>query len=129
MCSSDLFPSHDRCARGGISLALILAVLNEPSLSEYASLLLGYTFISVLMSGIVCGLGLPAVMNAFYHNPNEETQGFKGWYQRMCHKMNRKGFKYEVVENPNGTQTIRVYKDPSEKQSLEEHKTEDSDNF
>lgn len=115
--------------RGGISLALILAVLNEPSLSEYASLLLGYTFISVLMSGIVCGLGLPAVMNAFYHNPNEETQGFKGWYQRMCHKMNRKGFKYEVVENPNGTQTIRVYKDPSEKQSLEEHKTEDSDNF
>ena len=94
--------------RGGISLALILAVLNEPILSPYASLLLGYTFISVLVSGVVCGLGLPAVMNAFYHNPNENTTGFKGWYQRMCHKMNRKGFKYEVIDNPNGTQTIRV---------------------
>ena len=95
--------------RGGISLALILAVLNEPSLKDYASIILGYTFISVLMSGVVCGLGLPAVMNAFYHNPNEETKGFKGWYQRQCHKLNRKGFKYEVIDNPNGTQTIRVY--------------------
>ena len=54
-------------------------------------------------------LGLPAVMNAFYHNPNEETKGFKGWYQRQCHKLNRKGFKYEVIDNDNGTQTIRVY--------------------
>lgn len=53
-------------------------------------------------------LGIPAVMNAFYHNPNENTTGFKGWYQRQCHKMNRKGFKYEVIDNPNGTQTIRV---------------------
>lgn len=61
------------------------------------------------MSGVVCGLGLPAVMNAFYHNPNEETKGFKGWYQRQCHKLNRKGFKYEVIDNANGTQTIRVY--------------------
>ena len=95
--------------RGGISLALILAVLNEPSLKDYASIILGYTYISVLMSGVVCGLGLPAVMNAFYHNPDEETKGFKGWYQRQCHKMNRKGFKYEVIDNDNGTQTIRVY--------------------
>ena len=79
--------------RGGISLALILAVANVPELSQYSSILIGYTFISVLLSGIVCGLGLPAVMNAFYYNPSEEKQGFKGWYQRMCNKMNRKGFK------------------------------------
>ena len=51
--------------RGGISLALILAVANIPQLREYSSILIGYTFISVLLSGVVCGLGLPAVMNAF----------------------------------------------------------------
>ena len=49
---------------------------------------------------------LPAVMNAFYHNPNEETQGFKGWYQRMCHKMNRKGFQYIVGEDAFGNENI-----------------------
>lgn len=61
------------------------------------------------MSGLVCGLGLPAVMNAFYYNPNEETRGFKGWYQRMCHKMNRKGFQYIVGEDIHGNETITVY--------------------
>ena len=95
--------------RGGISLALILAVANVPELSEYSSILIGYTFIAVLLSGLVCGLGLPAVMNAFYYNPNEETTGFKGWYQRMCHKMNRKGFQYIVGEDANGNETITVY--------------------
>lgn len=99
--------------RGGISLALILAVANVPELSAYSSILIGYTFISVLLSGIVCGLGLPAVMNAFYHNPNEETQGFKGWYQRMCHKMNRKGFQYIVGEDAFGNENITVYKPES----------------
>ena len=95
--------------RGGISLALILAVANIPQLSEYSSILIGYTFISVLLSGLVCGLGLPAVMNAFYYNPNEQTTGFKGWNQRMCHKMNRKGFQYIVGEDVNGQETITVY--------------------
>lgn len=95
--------------RGGISLALILAVANVPQLREYSSILIGYTFISVLMSGVVCGLGLPAVMNAFYYNPNEETTGFKGWYQRLCHKMNRKGFKYIVGEDAYGNETITIY--------------------
>ena len=95
--------------RGGISLSLILAVANIPQLSEYSSILIGYTFISVLLSGLVCGLGLPAVMNAFYYNPNEQTTGFKGWYQRMCHKMNRKGFQYIVGEDVNGQETITVY--------------------
>ncbi|MEB3753708.1 cation:proton antiporter [Acinetobacter sp. MD2(2019)] len=95
--------------RGGISLALILAVANHPTLSPYSSILIGYTFISVLMSGLVCGLGLPAVMNAFYYNPNEETTGFKGWYQRLCHKMNRTGIKYIVGEDAQGQETILVY--------------------
>ena len=95
--------------RGGISLALILAVANVPELSKYSSILIGYTFISVLLSGIVCGLGLPAVMNAFYYNPSEEKQGFKGWYQRMCNKMNRKGFKYIVGEDAYGNETIVIY--------------------
>ncbi len=95
--------------RGGISLALILAVANVPELSQYSSILIGYTFISVLLSGIVCGLGLPAVMNAFYYNPSEEKQGFKGWYQRMCNKMNRKGFKYIVGEDAYGNETIIIY--------------------
>lgn len=95
--------------RGGISLALILAVANIPQLSEYSSILIGYTFISVLLSGLVCGLGLPAVMNAFYYNPNEETEGFKGWYQRLCHKMNRKGFQYIVGEDATGNETITIY--------------------
>ncbi|MFT4020106.1 MAG: cation:proton antiporter [Acinetobacter sp.] len=95
--------------RGGISLALILAVSNHPILSPYSSILIGYTFISVLLSGVVCGLGLPAVMNAFYYNPNEEKTGFKGWYQRMCHKMNRKGIKYIVGEDAQGNETISIY--------------------
>lgn len=96
--------------RGGISLALILAVANIPQLSEYSSILIGYTFISVLLSGLVCGLGLPAVMNVFYYNPNEAKTGFKGWYQRMCHKMNRKGFQYIVGEDEYGNEVISVYK-------------------
>ncbi|MDW4677733.1 sodium:proton antiporter, partial [Escherichia coli] len=75
----------------------------------YSSILVGYTFIVVLLSGVVCGLGLPAVMNAFYYNPNEETQGFKGWYQRMCHKMNRKGFRYIVGEDAKGNETITIF--------------------
>ncbi|MHA3053960.1 sodium:proton antiporter [Acinetobacter sp. ANC 4633] len=95
--------------RGALSLALILAVANHPTLSPYSSILIGYTFITVLLSGVVCGLGLPAVMNAFYYNPHEETEGFKGWYQRLCHKMNRKGVKYIVGEDSNGNETITVY--------------------
>lgn len=96
--------------RGGISLALILAVANIPELREFSSILIGYTFISVLLSGVVCGLGLPAVMNAFYYNPNEEKTGFKGWYQRMCHRMNRRGFLYIVGEDAQGNETISIYK-------------------
>ncbi|MFV5492115.1 sodium:proton antiporter [Acinetobacter sp. ASP199] len=99
--------------RGGISLALILAVANVPQLEEYSSILVGYTFIVVLLSGVVCGLGLPAVMNAFYYNPNEEKEGWKGWYQRMCHKMNRKGFQYIIGEDAHGNEIITVYKPES----------------
>lgn len=95
--------------RGGISLALVLAVANVPQLSEYSSILIGYTFIVVLLSGVVCGLGLPPVMNAFYFNPNEETTGFKGWYQRMCNKMNRSGVKYIVGEDAQGNEIISIY--------------------
>lgn len=95
--------------RGGISLALILAVANIPQLRQYSDILIGYTIIVVLLSGLVCGLGLPAVLNAFYHNPNEETEGFKGWYQRMCNKMNRKGYKYIVGEDQNGNEILSVY--------------------
>lgn len=95
--------------RGGISLALILAVANIPQLSAYSDILVGYTFIVVLLSGLVCGLGLPAVMNAFYYNPDEETQGFKGWYQRMCHKLNRQGFQYRVGVDIHGNETITVH--------------------
>lgn len=95
--------------RGGISLALILAVANFPALAPYSSILLGYTFICVLLSGLVCGLGLPAVLNAFYHNPQEEQQGFKGWYQRMCHKLNRTGEKYIVGQDAQGNETIAIY--------------------
>lgn len=95
--------------RGGISLALILAVANIPQLEAYSSILVGYTFIVVLLSGLVCGLGLPAVMNAFYYNPEEDTQGFKGWYQRMCHKLNRKGFQYIVGEDVKGNETITIF--------------------
>ena len=95
--------------RGGISLALILAVANIPALSPYSSILIGYTFISVLLSGVVCGLGLPAVMNAFYYNPNEETEGLKGFYQKLCHKMNRRGFQYIVGEDALGRETITIF--------------------
>lgn len=95
--------------RGAISLALVLAVINVPAIAPYASVVLGYTFISVLLSGVVCGLGLPSVMNAFYHNPNEPKEGFAGWYQNICHKMNRKGFKYSVASNALGDENISVY--------------------
>src|SRR5690606_14963379 len=74
-----------------------------------SSILIGYTFISVLLSGVICGLGLPAVMNAFYYNPNEATNGLKGLYQRICNKMNRRGFKYIVGEDSLGRETITIY--------------------
>ena len=95
--------------RGGISLALILAVANMPQLAKYSDILIGYTFICVLLSGLVCGLGLPGVMNAFYHNPNEPKTGFAGWYQRQCHKMNRSGLQYMVTEDAYGKENIIVY--------------------
>ena len=96
--------------RGGISLALILAVANMPQLAKYSDILIGYTFICVLLSGLVCGLGLPGVMNAFYHNPAEPTTGFAGWYQRMCHKIfNRSGMMYLVTEDAQGKEQIVVY--------------------
>ena len=95
--------------RGAISLALILSVANVPQLSAYSDILIGYTFIVVLLSGLVCGLGLPSVMNAFYYNADEQSTGFKGWYQRMCNKMNRKGVKYIVGEDANGNEIITIY--------------------
>ncbi|MEF9956508.1 MAG: sodium:proton antiporter [Acinetobacter sp.] len=107
--------------RGGISLALILAVANIPELSAYSSILVGYTFISVLLSGLVCGLGLPAVMNAFYHNPHQETEGLKGVYQRLCDKLNRRGFKYIVGEDSLGRETITIYNP----EILLDHKADD----
>ena len=91
------------------SLALILAVANMPQLAKYSDILIGYTFICVLLSGLVCGLGLPGVMNAFYHNPNEPKTGFAGWYQRQCHKMNRSGLQYMVTEDAYGKENIIVY--------------------
>lgn len=96
--------------RGGISLALILAVANMPPLAKYSDILIGYTFICVLLSGLVCGLGLPGVMNAFYYNPEEPKTGFAGWYQRMCHKVfNRSGMMYLVTEDAQGKEQIVVY--------------------
>lgn len=95
--------------RGGISLALILAVANMPAVSGYSDILIGYTFICVLLSGVVCGLGLPQVMNAFYYNPNEPKEGFAGWYQRMCYKLNRKGFQYIMDEDEQGNEIISIY--------------------
>lgn len=95
--------------RGGISLALILSVANVPQLQPYGGYLVGYTFIVVLLSGVVCGLGLPAVMNAFYHNPNAPTKGFEGWYQRLVNRLNRKGFKYVVGEDEKGQEVISLY--------------------
>lgn len=95
--------------RGAISLALILSVANVEVLQPYSSFLVGYTFISVLLSGVVCGLGLPAVMNAFYHNPNIVTTGFKGWYQQQVMRFNRKGYQYVVDEDALGNEVIRRY--------------------
>ncbi len=95
--------------RGGISLALILAVANVEQLQPYTNILIGYTFIVVLLSGVVCGLGLPAVINAFYHNENEHTQGFMGWYQKIINKLNRSGKKYILEEDEFGNQSIHLY--------------------
>lgn len=109
--------------RGGISLALILAVANVPQLAPYMNVLIGYTFIVVLLSGVVCGLGLPAVINAFYHNPNEPKTGFAGWYQRLMHKiMNRSDRLYVLNEDEFGNQTISLYNPtPKELEQLPEY--------
>src|SRR5690606_963256 len=64
--------------RGGISLALILAVASIPQLEAYISILVGYTFNLVFFSGRVLVYGLSAVMHGFYFYRCEETQGFKG---------------------------------------------------
>jgi monovalent cation:H+ antiporter, CPA1 family len=131
--------------RGGISLALILAVANMPALAKYSDILVGYTFICVLLSGVVCGLGLPEVLNAFYHNPNEPKAGFRGWYQRQCHRFNRSGVMYTIEERSDGSEYISVYNpiavataaaDPSEEIALTPEelkqkvdKLENPDNF
>lgn len=114
--------------RGAISLALVLAVCNTPELKPYANILIGYTFFSVLLSGVVCGLGLPGVINAFYHNPNAPTTGFSGWYQRMCNKLNTKGFKYTVTEDAVGNEMISIYTPNSASQATKED-SEHSDRF
>lgn len=98
--------------RGGISLALILAVANFDVLHPYSDILIGYAFICVLLSGVVCGLGLPQVMNAFYYNPDEPKTGFMGWYQRMCHRMNLRKVQYIIEEDSKGNEVISIY-DPS----------------
>ena len=95
--------------RGCISLALILAVINLPELANYTSFLLGYVFISVLLSGVVCGLGLPSVINAFYHNPDEPKAGFAGKYHQLCNMFNRKNFKYIVTHDKDGKEEISIY--------------------
>lgn len=100
--------------RGGISLALILAVANVPQLQPYTNILIGYTFIVVLLSGVVCGLGLPAVINAFYHNEHEHTKGFQGFYQKLMHKLNRSGKKYILKEDALGNQSIHLYSPKTE---------------
>ena len=105
--------------RGGISLALILAVANVPQLSAYTNILIGYTFIVVLLSGVVCGLGLPAVINAFYYNPDEPKTGFMGWYQGIIHKiMNRSDRLYIVQEDKDGNQIIALY-EPTQAEAQE----------
>ncbi|MDO4700830.1 MAG: cation:proton antiporter [Moraxella sp.] len=106
--------------RGGISLALILAVANVPQLSQYTNILIGYTFIVVLLSGVVCGLGLPAVINAFYYNPDEPKTGFMGWYQGVIHKiMNRSKRLYILQEDQDGNQVIALYEPtPKEREAL-----------
>lgn len=95
--------------RGAISLALILSVANVAELQPYGSFLVGYTFIVVLMSGVVSGLGLPAVMNAFYHNPNAPTTGLAGWYQQLVNRFNRKGYQYVISEDEAGNEVISRY--------------------
>ena len=95
--------------RGAISLALILSVATVAELQPYGSFLVGYTFIVVLMSGVVSGLGLPAVMNAFYHNPNAPTTGLAGWYQQLVNRFNRKGYQYVISEDEAGNEVISRY--------------------
>lgn len=98
--------------RGAISLALILSVSNVAQLQPYSGFLVGYTFIVVLMSGVISGLGLPAVMNAFYYNPDAPSKGFAGWYQRLCDRFNRKGYKYTILEDYDGNEVIQRYQPP-----------------
>ncbi len=106
--------------RGGISLALILAVANNPSIRDYNNVLIGYTFIVVLLSGVVCGLGLPSVINAFYHNPDAPSNGFMGWYQRQINRLNRSGQKYIIEEDAAGNQQIYVYNEQTKQASNSE---------
>lgn len=112
--------------RGGISLALILAVANMPILAQYSDQLIGYTFIVVLLSGVVCGLGLPQIINVFYYNPMAPTTGFSGWYQRIVYKLNFSKVQYDVIEE-NGRQTIVVHDKSSCKNDIS--KLENPDNF
>ena len=116
-----------------------------PALAKYSDILIGYTFICVLLSGVVCGLGLPEVLNAFYYNPNEPKKGFRGWYQRQCHRFNRSGVMYTIEDRADGTEYISVYNpvavaksssDPSEEITLTPEelkqkvdKLENPDNF
>ena len=56
--------------RGGISLALALAILNK----EYGNTLVTITFICVILSGLVQGLTLKNVIEHFYPNPDSNKK-------------------------------------------------------
>ena len=56
--------------RGGISLALALAILNK----EYGNTLVTITFICVILSGLVQGLTLKNVIEHFYPNPESNKK-------------------------------------------------------
>lgn len=60
--------------RGGISLALALALLTTNGTNkELSNLLIGMTFISVLMSNLIQGMTLKYMISAFYGNSNGEA--------------------------------------------------------
>ena len=58
--------------RGGISLALALALLTTSGTNkELSNLLIGMTFISVLMSNLIQGMTLKYMISAFYGSVNK----------------------------------------------------------
>ena len=69
--------------RGGISLALALAILQY----EFGNYIVGMTFVCVILSNLIQGITFKHMIQAFY--PDDESQNYTGYKKTIQNMFNR----------------------------------------